>query len=220
MMKYGETLLGERETLKQHLLIVTSLDIILNEKKWLRVHRYEPDWLPEAALGIIDNGAGDNVYIVFASEGVVIKGFDHLSPMSPHAGEVYGVWPGIYEQTPKKLLAYLKRDADSFDIEDVTFCLWRETGDLAWQIGDNANPEGLDDGSDFLLSMLQHTPEEYADWAKSYYSKPIPIEVVRQVYSGAAITGDIVATLNPKRDVQAALKELEDLGGMDDESTQ
>ncbi|MVP01287.1 hypothetical protein [Paenibacillus lutrae] len=203
--------LADPDVLKNRLMTLAALDVILSSDKWLRVHRYEPQWRGGAELGIIDNGAGDDLYIVYAPEGVIIKGFDHLSPMSPHAGEEYGVWPGIYEETPKELLVYLE-DNELFEYEDVTFCIWRESGDSQWRTGEVENPERLDDGSGFLLGRLEDTPQQYADWAATYYDEPVQLDAVLQIFSGSAITEELIAALNPKRDAEAALEELDALG--------
>lgn len=209
-MNNWNRLLPEPAELKRQLLHMAALDVIMSEEEWLRVYRYIPEWKAGAALGIVENGAGDDVYAVFASEGVIIKGFDHMSPLSPHARDEYGVWPGMYETAPAGLLAYL--DNDLFEREDVTFCVWRQSGDSAWKTGDLQEAEGLDDGADFLLGYLENTPEEHAEWAVSYYEKPVDLEAVRGLFAGAAVTEELITALNPQRSATDALAELESLG--------
>lgn len=63
-----------------------------------------------------------------------MKGFDHESELSPYARPEYDVHPGIYDQTPTLLLALLEDEA--LEKEDVTFCIWRETTDTKWRMGD------------------------------------------------------------------------------------
>ncbi|MFT9847792.1 hypothetical protein [Aneurinibacillus sp. REN35] len=205
-MKKWEGPMLEPEDVQRRMLVLAGLDLILCPEEWLRVHHYEPRWLDGVSLGIIDNGAGDDLYVIFAPEGVLIKGFDHESPLSPHADEEYGVWPGMYDDVPASLVSYL--DTDTFEKEDVTFCLWREKHDSEWRTGEVEHPEDLDNGADFLLSSLTYTAEEYTEWAEDYYDKPIELEVVSQVYSGAAISETIITTLNPERDAAAALAEV------------
>lgn len=209
-MRKWKSAMFEPEDVKQRILVLAALDLILCSVKWQRVHRYEPYWTDSASLGIIDNGAGDDLYIIFAPEGILIKGFDHLSLLSPHAGEEYGVWPGMYDEVPASLVAYL--DTDTFEKENVTFCLWREKYDAEWRTGEVENPEGLDDGSDFLLGRLGYTAEDYVEWARSYYDKSLQLQVVRQVYNGVVINEEIITVLNPGRDATAALAELDELG--------
>jgi hypothetical protein len=198
--------LAEPDVLKQRLMILAALDLILCEEEWLRYHRYDLQWAPNVSLATIDNGAGDDLFILFAPEGVIIKGFDHESGLSPHAQEDYEVFPGIYDETPKSLLALLEDEA--FEKEDVTFCIWRKSSDTNWRMGDVNIPEGEDDGSDFLLGTIFESAELYVDWAKYYYDMPISIEVVKQIYDGSSITKAIVQTLNPGRNVQDAMREL------------
>ncbi|MFS0836471.1 hypothetical protein [Paenibacillus sp. 1P03SA] len=209
-MKNWERPLAEPAELKRQLLHMAALDVIMSEEEWLRVYRYIPAWKADAALGIVENGAGDDVYVVFAAEGVIIKGFDHMSPLSPHARDEYGVWPGMYETAPAGLLAYL--DNDLFEREDVTFCVWRQSGDSAWKTGDLQEAEGQDDGADFLLGYLENTPEEHAEWAVSYYEKPVDLEAIRGLFAGAAVTEELIKELNPQRSATDALAELESLG--------
>ncbi|MBT2293326.1 hypothetical protein J7E73_30380 [Paenibacillus albidus] len=211
-MKKCEHPLPEPEALQMLWRKLAALDLIMSETKWLRVHLYEPDWTAEATLGIVDNGAGDNMHVVFAPEGVVLKGCDHMSSMSPHAREEYEVWPGIYDEVPAGLLAYLRRDPNVFDADDTTFCLWRSSGDAEWRAGEPADAEGLDDGADFLLGFLESTPEEYADWAGTYFDKPISLSAVQHIYNGQPVTEAVITELNPERDVEAAMEELKALG--------
>jgi hypothetical protein len=204
--------LPEPEALQRLMLTLAALDLILEEEAWLRVHRYDPRWTSGAGLGVVDNGAGDDVYVVFAPEGIIVKGFDHLSPLSPHAREEYEVWPGMYDSAPEVLLTYLNSDPDAFDPEEVTFCAWREVKDIVWNTGVLADAEGLEEGASFLLGFLDRTPEEYADWAVSYYNRTISLPAVQHLYSGVPVSAAIIRDLNPARDVKTVLAEIEGLG--------
>lgn len=199
--------LAEPDVLKRRLLTLAALDVILCEEDWLRYHRFDPQWAQDVSLATIDNGAGDDLFILFAPEGVIMKGFDHESALSPHALGDDDVFSGIYDQTPLQLLALLEDEA--FEQEYVTFCIWRESSDTDWQMGDVKIPEGEEDGSDFLLGTIFETAEIYADWAQTYYDMQIPVEIVRQIYDGSAITEAIIQSLNPYRNVQDALRELD-----------
>ena len=202
--------LPEPEALKRRLMALSALDIILCPEEWLRRYRFDPKWGEDAALASIDNGAGDDMFIVFAPEGVIIKGFDHESDMSPHARDDDEVWPGIYEQTPDSLLKQL--DDEALNKENVTFCIWRVSGDSAWRTGDVDNQQGLDDGSDFLLGMIYDTLDDYVEWAESYYEMKISNDIVGQIYSGGKISVDMVKKMNASRDVESAMGELRQIG--------
>ncbi|MDC0759330.1 MULTISPECIES: hypothetical protein [Brevibacillus] len=198
------------EVLKQRMLVLSALDILMCQEEWLRRYQFDPQWDENTTFASINNGAGDDLYILFTPEGVIVKGFDHESEMSPHAREEYEVWPGIYEQVPPALLHRL--DDEALTKEDVTFCLWRESTDHVWKTGDVHNPQGLDDGSDFLLGMIYDIPEDYVEWAEAYYEVKVPFDVVGYTFSNTAITEEMITELNPEVDLELAIKELQAIG--------
>ncbi|RIX46539.1 hypothetical protein D3P08_25960 [Paenibacillus nanensis] len=208
-MKIWPKTFMEPDVLKQRLLALSAMDILLCSEDWLRRYTFDPKWDEETAVACIRNGAGDDVYIVFAPEGVVIKGFDHESEMSPHARDDYEVWPGIYDQAPAPLIARI--DADSMSREDVTFCLWREAGDASWKTGTVDNPEGLDDGSDFLLGMIYHSAVDYVEWAQDYYEMDVATDVVEHLFAGHMLTKDMVEKVVSGDHAENAFKELQSL---------
>ncbi|GIO08749.1 hypothetical protein J31TS6_47770 [Brevibacillus reuszeri] len=198
------------EKLKQQLLRLSALDIVLCSEDWLRRYQFFPQWDEGVTMASISNGSGDDMYILFAPEGVIVKGFDHESAMSPHARDDYEVWPGIYEQVPASLLKRLEDEA--LTKEDVTFCLWREPGDTEWRTGEIANPEQLDDGSDFLLGMIYETAEDYIEWAKDYYEIELPVDAVKSIFQSRTISEKAILKLNPERNAELAVKELGAIG--------
>lgn len=187
--------LPDPSELEHALRAAAILDTILCAEDWLRYTRFHPDWSPDTRMAMVDNGAGDTLVALFAPQGAIIKGFDHESALSPYAGDTYEVWPGIYEQTPPKLLALL--DDEALERDDATFCLWREPGDGQWNKGDVTIPPGESDGSGFLLGAIHLSAEAYADWASSYYECQVDLEAVRYVYEGGELTGEWIARLNP-----------------------
>ncbi|UED77788.1 hypothetical protein [Brevibacillus sp. DP1.3A] len=209
MKRWPKTFL-QPEALKQRLHILSALDIVLCQEEWLRRYQFEPQWDENTAFASINNGAGDDLYILFTPEGVIVKGFDHESEMSPHAREEYEVWPGIYEQVPPALLHRL--DDEALTREDVTFCLWRESTDHVWKTGDIHNPQGLDDGSDFLLGMIYNSSEDYVEWAEDYYEVNVPLDVVGYAFENTSITKEMMMELNPEVDLEMAMKELQEIG--------
>lgn len=142
-------------------------DMLLASEEWLRCFSYDANWADGIAMAKFDNGGGDHVFAFFAADGrVIIKGFDHESEVSPHAREEYGVWPGIYSGMPAELTRVLQDEA--VEHEDVTFCCWSEDG-VSWTTGNAQIPEGMDDGAEWLLDMVQMDASDFIDWAKSYY---------------------------------------------------
>ncbi|MFF2528232.1 hypothetical protein ACFVS2_04880 [Brevibacillus sp. NPDC058079] len=209
MKSWPKTFL-QPEALKQRLHILSALDIVLCQEEWLRRYQFDPQWDENTRFASINNGAGDDLYILFTPEGVIVKGFDHESEMSPHAREEYEVWPGIFEQVPPALLHRL--DDEALTREDVTFCLWRESTDHVWKTGDIHNPQGLDDGSDFLLGMIYDSPDDYVEWAEDYYEVKLPHDVVGYAFTNTAITKEMIMELNPEVDLEMVMKELQEIG--------
>lgn len=209
-MKSWPKIFLQPEVLKQRMLVLSALDILMCQEEWLRRYQFDPQWDENTTFASVSNGSGDDLYILFTPEGVIVKGFDHESEMSPHAREEYEVWPGIYEQVPLALLHRL--DDEALTKEDVTFCLWRVPTDHVWKTGDIHNPQGLDDGSDFLLGMIYDHPEDYVEWAEAYYEVKVPLAVVGYTFSNTSMTKEMMMELNPEVDLEMAMKELQAIG--------
>ena len=162
-------------------------DAIVTSDDWLRTFWYDAHWQDGIALARYDNGAGDHVVILFGANGqTVLKGFDHESPVSPHARDPYGVWPGIYDGLPPAWMTAL--EGDDIDHEDVTFCCWSMDG-TTWQHGTAVIPDNMDDGAGWLLRMVQMDSRRYSDWARQYYEGGfvrLGDDTLRRVFDGAA----------------------------------
>ena len=198
-------------TLKERLMCLVALDIIMtpHDKNWLRVYNKIDD--SDGLLDIfeIDNGAGDNLFIVFSENGCIMKGFDHESPFSPHQRDDFSVWEGIYDETPKHLLDLLSDPM--FEKDEVTFCIWRSNNDSEWLTGTIINPNNHDNGFDFLCSYLRESAFDYYDWARDYYNKEFPLSVVEEIFAGIDINDKIIKAINPDRDVAESLCEIRKL---------
>jgi len=220
MQDWNELTMMNADALRKQMRILAALDIIISEEKWLRVHHYEAELQPGVAWGSINNGAGDHLHVLFTNSGTLIKGFDHESPLSPHAREDGEIYPGMYDEVPETLMAVLRDHEETLDIEDVTFCLWQEVNDLSWKVGnwiqlamteeDEADARG---GAEFLLGYIEKNSEDYVDWAEGYYDlQDLPLEAVAEVYEEKPVTSSLIKQLCPERDVAAALDELQQHG--------
>ncbi|WP_458464111.1 hypothetical protein [Paenibacillus sp.] len=220
MQDWNEITMMNADALRKQMRIHAALDIIFSEEEWLRVHHYEAELQPAVAWGSINNGAGDHLHVLFTNSGTLIKGFDHESPLSPHAREDGEIYPGMYDGVPEALMAVLRDQEETLDLEDVTFCLWQEANNLQWKVGswiqlamaeeDEADARG---GADFLLGYMKKSSEDYVDWAKGYYDlQELPLKAVAEIYEGKPVTASLIKQLCPERDVAAALDELQDRG--------
>ncbi|WP_405170347.1 hypothetical protein MHI12_22145 [Paenibacillus sp. FSL H8-0280] len=220
MQDWNEITMMNADALRKRMRILAALDIIFSEEEWLRVHHYEDKLQPGVAWGNINNGAGDHLHVLFTNSGTLIKGFDHESPLSPHAREDGEIYPGMYDEVPDALMTVLRDHEETLDMEDVTFCLWQEGNDLSWKVGnwiqlamteeDEVDARG---GAEFLLGYLEKNMEDYVDWAKGYYDlQDLPLEAVAEIYEEKPVTASLIKQLCPERDVAAALDELQQRG--------
>lgn len=198
--------LPEPERLKEIMIVQSILSTILCEEDWLRYHSFDPEWAEEVSMAKIDNGSGDHLFILFSNEGTIIKGFDHESPLSPHAQDEYAVLPGIYDHVPSSLLSLL--DDEALEREDVTFCIWRENNDVSWNKGKVNVVKDADDGSGFLLGTIYETAEDFVGFAEHYYELSLPLEIVKKVYAGEPVTISMIHLLNPSCDAEKVYQKL------------
>ena len=166
--------------IRSSLKACAALDIELCDDEYLRCFTFNSAWSDGIQVATYENGGGDDLVIVFSDDSILIKGFDHESEVSPYAQEEYGVWPGMYDGAPEKLLSIL--DDEAFEKEDVTFCYWREGETGKWRQGPvKFNDEG-DDGSSWLLPAIKITPLEYIEWGKEYYEEDFNRISVQRVH--------------------------------------
>ena len=151
------------------------------------------------------DGSGDELFIIFTSNGAVIKGFAHEAPMSPYVHNPPRVWSGVLETVPDFFTQLLIDPA--FSITNTTFCIWRTYQDTAWQCGNiKFSTEEDPDGSAGLLAIFDGKPETYQVWAEYYYEQPVALAAVAHIYEHGVLTNEIISQLNS----DASLKALED----------
>lgn len=194
---------------------MATVEAVLEPDSPYRRHGFDAGWTGTRELAWMDNGGGDTYSVVFSSAGVYIRGFDHTSPMSPHVGDGRA-WPGIFDRVPEAFRAFTRHPAFTSDgIPDVTACLWREAEDGQWHTGD-VDFDGsstVPDGADWLFGFLTDgSPERYADWASSYYGRPVGLEAVRHVYALRPLTPAIVADLNPEASLNGLAEAIAAIG--------
>ena len=193
------------DKLKDILVSQSALDIMmLNDKhRWFRLINYYKNRSNAIDIAKIDNGLGDHLYLVFADEGAIIKGYNQESIMSPYANDEVRIAEGIYDYVPSELMILLD---DSEEFQDVTFCLWRKQSDGFWSKGDIIVPIDYKDGDDgeyCLLKNILIDAENWLEWAKTYYkdqSINIDIADVKKVYDQQLITKEVLGRISPNSD--------------------
>ncbi|MGW4898713.1 hypothetical protein ACWEQL_41760 [Kitasatospora sp. NPDC004240] len=178
------------------------LDAVLRPDGAYRRHGFDPRWAPGRQLAWMDNGAGDEYSLVLSAEGAYLCGFDHESPLNPYALDEEAVWPGVLDTVPE---AFRDLTEHPRFIEDgiplVTACLWREADDERWHTGavDFDGTDDVPDGASYLFRLLTDGgPEQYHDWARDYFGRPLPLDAVRHVFALRPLTFEVAAALNPE----------------------
>ncbi|MET7568223.1 hypothetical protein ABZT04_06920 [Streptomyces sp. NPDC005492] len=195
-------LLPDPAELRVHLRALAALDSAVGDDPQFCEYTFDPDWGPDEEAALMDNGSGDDFSVLFTPVGVLIRGFDHESAMSPYGTEDEEVWPGVLDDVPAALRPLLDEPAfrdEGIDAPRVTFCLWRETGDTAWRTGSAIDfPVGSEDpdGTEYLLHLLtDRSPETVQAHFEDYYERPVPLDAIRHVLTGGPVTPAIVAAL-------------------------
>ncbi|MFJ8208499.1 hypothetical protein [Streptomyces sp. NPDC096033] len=197
-------LLPEPALLRAHLRALAVLDGAIGDDPRSTRYRFDAGWGPGQEAALMENGSGDEFSVLFTPAGVLIRGFDHESQMSPHATDDERVWPGVIDDVPSALRPLLDEPAfhdEGLGTPRVTACLWRETGDTAWRTGpDIGFPSGSPDpdGSGHLFRLLtDRSPEAVQAHFEDHYERPVPLEAVRHVLAGHPLTPETARALNP-----------------------
>ena len=53
------------------------------------------------------------------------------------------------------------------------------------------------------------TPLEWKEWADDYYERQFDLSTVQKIYNTHSVDAENIAILNPSRDINAALQEIE-----------
>lgn len=190
------------EELKKYLNAMVVLDIIMvpQEDDWLRlINAIE---LEQGYGYKVDNGSGDRLTVIFATAGVLIKGFDHENELNQFAADEWDneFFEYTYNNVPAEFIDILTED----DRDETTFCMWCVDG-TNWIQNEM---EGNDGGKEYLLGYICHNAKEWCEWAEAYYEVDINEEVVEKTFLGEQLTEEDVVKLNPKCDVKEVLAEI------------
>ncbi|MFG2621161.1 hypothetical protein ACGFXC_26445 [Streptomyces sp. NPDC048507] len=188
--------------LRALLRALAVLDATIGDDPSYAQYAFAPAWGPGTEAALMDNGSGDDFCVLFTPAGTLVRGFDHESRMSPYGTDDERVWPGVIDEVPAPLSAFLHDPAfydEDVDAPRVTVCLWWETGDTAWRTGSAITfPTGTadPDGSGHLFHLLTDpSPEAVRSHFEDYYERPVPLDAVRHVLAGLPLTPAVTAAL-------------------------
>lgn len=150
-------------------IAIANLEASIMSEWSLRFYSYQEHYLKKCSLFSMRNGSGDDFYMLFTPDGIMIKGFCHEHQQSSD----------LVNQMPMRFQQYASEP--SFDFANITFLLWSEGN--TWQKAES----GVDrDGSTELLHILDGKPETYQKWASEYYERDISLNIVAKAYEQSA----------------------------------
>ncbi|MFD8913398.1 hypothetical protein [Streptomyces sp. NPDC059575] len=178
------------------------------------MHTYQPNWREGVDLARMENGSGDQWGIVFDPAGVFLHGFDHECDATPWREDPRAHWPGLLDGLPASLAHYATTPELQFEgFLDATVCAWRETGAAAWHCGPVTFAADESDGTEWLFDLLADgSAEAYANFAEENWDRPIDLDAVRAILTGAPLTRHIVATLSPTANFETKAERVHALG--------
>jgi hypothetical protein len=169
------------DELERRCQALALLDAILSPEPRWRYFTFNMAIAPGERVARMDSATGDGWLIWFSPQGVVVRGFDHESPVSPWGRKPIEPWPGLFDGLPEKLRHGPRLEVDG--VESVTFCLWWDVEDPGWRAGVVAQPDGEHgdpDGSRWLLAELDR-PAEFQTYAEEVYERVVPLDVIEHL---------------------------------------
>lgn len=189
---------------------LAMLDAIMSPEWDFRYYSFNSNWATGEMMASMRNGCGDEYFILFNSQGAIMKGFAHESAMSPWSNDSEQVWRGVLDEVPNEFAEFLTEPA--FSITATTFCIWRRNADGSWQTGQINYPYEEDpDGSEDLLFILNGNPATYKEFAEQYYECSIDLEAVRSIYQHQPLTAEIINRLNPEVSLESLGPDLDEI---------
>ncbi len=179
--------LPDRHKLQRICKAIAVIDAIMAEDWTDRYYSYNSKWAENEEMASMRDGSGDEMLILFRTDGCVINGLAHE----------------YYPKDKAKLTQELPSIYSEFIFGEpvqsigTTFCIWTNH-DGSWQIGE---PENFADGSEELLAIFDGHPQTYVDWAMDYYEEELAEDedihtAISKIYQGDVLTEEMVLTIN------------------------
>lgn len=181
-----------------------ALDAILMPDWELRYFSFNSRWDDAEDLGSLRNGQGTEIFCLFSSEVSFLKGFE---PDYPDNGG--GLTPSEQALLPRALLPAVNESA--FDMSNVSYVAFWSAAALTWTPV-RPSREGWSTAVSGGLSLMMDDPKVYTEWANEYYETEVDIDIVTRVQSGEPLSEDVIAKLNPYRDIAELVEEMREIG--------
>lgn len=217
---------------------LSALEAIICPEWEYRYYSYQKKWSEFEEFCGMRNGHGDRLLILFNESGCCINGFAHESAMNgwrtstirderPFLKKLFGsknksgltqeIYAGVVDELPVAFHDFVF--GEPVKSIGTTFCIWQLKEEKDWKIGNIQWPDdAYKDGSTDLLELLDGNPQTYKNWAESYYDeqfdeRPLSLPLVEKMYSGTALTSDMVKGINPDlEDFESLISDLNEIG--------
>ncbi|MGW0999839.1 hypothetical protein ACWD5V_42565 [Streptomyces sp. NPDC002523] len=152
---------------------LAALDAALCPDVRFRVFTFTAD-SPSEGVAEMRDGMGGEYSIYFSGAGVLGRGFDHESPMSPYRSTPPEAWPGLLPAVPSEFSLQLgRRVVQGTDVPLATVVFWNRSETNRWETGDLVVPaEEIEDadGAEGLFALLvEDQPEAFVEFADECY---------------------------------------------------
>lgn len=180
------TALPDRQKLYQICKSISVLDAIFAEE-WLdRYYSFNCKWSDTEEFFEMRNSEGDQVLILFQTDGCAINGMTHE----------------YYPKVKNRLVKGLPDKYHEFIFGEpvtsigTTFCIWLDTNSK-WTVSEIAD---FNDGSSKVLNIFDGNPQTYFSWATEYFEVKFQenisaLTTIKQIYQGDTLTKDMVYSL-------------------------
>lgn len=203
--------LPDIERLREICQSIAVLDAILCPEWEKRLYSFDSKWDKNQMMASMKDGEGSHYYILFDDNGVIIKGLLRDCLMDPERKYEPEIYKGVLESAPI-IFADFINDA-AFDIDNTSFCVWRQYSDKEYKVGNIEFPDDEDpDGSEQLLYILEDNPDIYREFAGEYYNKTIDIKILEKVYDQFPFDHKFIKSINPDIDLKDIIEDLAVIG--------
>lgn len=192
--------LPDPRMLGKRAMSLAMLDAIICPEFQYRYFSFDAAWGDDEQMGAMRNGDGDHWFLHLADAGAVIKGFVQALPKS----DARAMALQVQRRVPADFDAFLHEP--SFEMESVSFCYWRRSGERAWSkvAHPETHMEHRYDGSEDYLSILLAPADCYYDYATEYFECELDLSSIEHIYAHAPLTAGIVKSLNPQLSLEDA----------------
>lgn len=203
------------DLLERRSLAIAALDAAICAEWEFRYFSFDPAWATGERMASMRNGSGDSYHVVFSPAGVVVRGFDHESELSPWQHPDGHLAEGVLDGLPDELRPVIDEPAfrtEGGPVTDLTYCAWWPAGASAWSTGPVADPGR---SAERLFAMLlDGIPDGYLEFARDYFEEDPDPTVVAAFFALQPADAALVDALLPDADVDVAavLEEFVEIG--------